>query len=56
MSLADSNTLTYEKVLWDEYPHYYNQSNYGSNGYLQCYCKQINYVEGTYSLPIFAFY
>ena len=46
MSTVDVNTITYEKVLWDQDWMYYNQSNYGSNGFLYCFCKNILLQKG----------
>lgn len=44
MNLANSSNTTYNDVLYDENLDYYNMTdtnNYGSNGYLKCFCQQV---------------
>lgn len=39
---TNGNTITYEKVLWDENPAAYSKSStYGNNGYLKCFCESL---------------
>jgi hypothetical protein len=45
MAMANDNTITYEKVLWDVNPSVYRNitanTAYGSYNYLSCYCAEI---------------
>lgn len=45
MALADDNTITYDKVLYDVSPNAYldvtTNTPYGTYNYLQCYCAAI---------------
>lgn len=44
MSNTTVNVITYQDVLYDQNPSFYNLTNsYGSLGYLLCYCQEILY-------------
>ena len=43
---TSSNTILYQDVLLDYNADYYNQTLYGAQGYLRCYCQQINFDKG----------
>jgi hypothetical protein len=51
-----SNEITYRDVLFDEDPQMYNQTNYGAQGYLLCYCQQINFEKGYDEMTKYMFY
>jgi hypothetical protein len=52
MDAADVNTITYQKVQFDHDWQYYNKTDYGSNGFVFCYCKYIHYELGTVLLVL----
>lgn len=56
MNGADANTITYEKVQWDHDWQYYNKTNYGSNDYLYCYCRELIYLYGPERMVSYPFY
>lgn len=56
MNSADVNTITYEKVLWDHDWQYYNKTNYGSNDFLYCYCRELIYQRGSNSMVNYPFF
>lgn len=52
-SLArDAGVVTYDKVLWDHSPALYNRSDFGANGYLECFCKQLKIELGECSRDV----
>ena len=54
---TNGNTITYEKVLWDENPAAYNKSStYGDNGYLKCFCESLASEYGKSYANSFQFY
>lgn len=55
---ADANTITYQKVLWDQNRALYNLSTalYGSNGYLACFCEELYNKQGQAAMQSFGFY
>lgn len=56
MNAVDGNTITYLDVQYDHNWQYYNKTNFGSNGYLLCFCEQINYEFGTAAMRDYSFY
>lgn len=52
---APSNVITYADVQFDQYWQYYNKTDYGSNGYLLCYCEQIDYDKGYQAMNSYEF-
>ena len=54
---TNGNTITYEKVLWDENPAAYNKSSaYGNNGYLKCFCESLSSEFGQSYADSYQFY
>ena len=60
MSLANDNTITYEKVLWDVNPSAYRNitanTAYGSYNYLSCYCAEIGQQDVFKGFQHYTFY
>ena len=50
-----SNIITYADVQFDEYWKYYNKTDYGSHGYLLCYCEQIDFDKGYTAMNSYEF-
>lgn len=56
MASVDANTITYLDVQYDHNWQFYNKTNYGSNGYLLCFCEQLNYERGTNAMRNYEFF
>jgi hypothetical protein len=56
ISQLDANTISYNDVLYDHDWQAYNKTNYGSNGYLRCYCEQLNFDKGTTAMKSYKFF
>jgi hypothetical protein len=57
MVAADGNTITYQKVLWDQNSGAYNKTlSYGGNGYLRCFCEELSSQKGPESALKFTFF
>jgi hypothetical protein len=56
MNAADVNTITYQKVQFDHDWQYYNKTDYGSNGFVFCYCKELLYQYGSQPMLDYTFF